>query len=115
MPSIEALTPALLSSIAAALIALLFRFVPGTRAWFARLSGPRKQLFMLGVVVAVAGVIGGYDLCKAGVSEQRVLLLLLSIYTALTSNQVAYQFIKPAKSATGITQSSHEVDPHATL
>ena len=97
LPSIAELTPALLAAISGALISLIFRYVPGARAWFDQLDGERKQLLMFSVTAAVALIIGGIGLARDGVSEESLITLGLSLYAALTSNQSTYQFIKMTK------------------
>jgi hypothetical protein len=95
IPTIAELTPALLSAIVAAIISLLFRFVPALATWLDSKSPAGKQIFMLAITLLVAGFIGVWNFVRVGVSESSVLLLLLTIYTALTSNQTTYQFVKP--------------------
>ena len=94
LPTIDTLTPAMLSAIAGAVISLIFQFVPGASDWFARLTSVQKQLFMLGVTLAAAVVIACYTFAQHGFTWPAVLSLLVTIYAALTSNQVTYQFIR---------------------
>lgn len=94
IPTIDTLTPAMLAAIAGAVISLIFQFVPGASDWFARLTPPQKQLFMLSVMLAVAIILSIYTFTQQGFTWSALLTLILTIYTALTSNQVTYQFIK---------------------
>ncbi len=96
IPTIDTLTPAMLSAIAGAVISLIFQFVPGASDWFARLTPPQKQLFMLGVTSIVATVIAIFTFAQQGFAWSSLVTLVLVIYAALTSNQVTYQFIKKA-------------------
>jgi hypothetical protein len=96
IPTIDTLTPAMLAAIAGAVVSLIFQFVPGASDWFARLMPAQKQLFMLGVMLAVAIVISIYTFAQQGFTWSAMLTLLLTIYAALTANQVTYQFIKTA-------------------
>ena len=96
IPTIDTLTPAMLSAIAGAVISLIFQFVPGASDWFARLTPAQKQLFMLGATSAVAAAIAGYTFTQQGFTWSSLVTLMLVIYAALTSNQVTYQFIKKA-------------------
>jgi hypothetical protein len=84
----------MLAAIAGAVISLIFQFVPGASDWFARLTPPQKQLFMLGITTVAALAIAGYTFAQQPFTWSAVLTLLLTIYAALTANQVTYQFIK---------------------
>lgn len=98
VPTIAELTPALLSAIVAAIVSLVFRFVPGFAVWLdEHYSATGKQTFMLAVTLIVGAFIGAWNMVRDGVTEQGVILLLLTMYTALTSNQVTYSYIKPPK------------------
>ncbi len=99
VPTIRTLTPVMLSAIVGAVVSLVFRFVPGAKDWFDSLASEHKQLFMLGVTVAVSAVIAAYTYFQEGVTGDSFIGLLLTIYAALTSNQVTYQFIKPGNHA----------------
>ncbi len=94
IPTIEQLTPAMLSAIAGAIISLLFRFVPGLSDWYATLNSQTKQLFMLLIVVIVATIIGVYNYFQTGITWSSLLLLLFTLYTAATANQTTYRFIR---------------------
>ncbi len=94
IPTADDLTPAMLSAVAAAVVSLVFRYVPGASDWFAGLEATRKQLFMLGVTGAIAAAIGLYTFAQSGFSVERLWGLLFTLYAALTANQVTYQFIK---------------------
>ena len=94
IPTVEELTPALLSAIVAAIISLLFRFVPALSTWLDQMSPTGKQTFMLVVTLIVAGAIGAWNFAHSGITEQSVLMLALTVYTALTSNQTTYSFVK---------------------
>ena len=95
LPTIGELTPALIAAVTSAVISLAFRFVPSLRTWFDAHSPDTKQAFMLVATLVVGAMLGTAALVKYGVSEEGLILLGLSIYAALSSNQVMYQFIKP--------------------
>ena len=103
IPTIEQLTPAMLSAVAGAIISLVFRFVPGAKDWYDKLGAEQKQLYMLLIVVGVATLIGAYNYMQAAalgtahVTWSSLLYLLFTVYTAATANQVTYLFVKPAK------------------
>jgi hypothetical protein len=94
IPTIDTLTPAMLSAIAGAIISLAFQFVPGASDWFSGLPSTHKQLFMLGVTALVAVFIAANTYMQAGLSWSAFVGLVLTLYSALTTNQVTYQFIK---------------------
>jgi hypothetical protein len=94
LPTINDLTPAMLSAAAAAVISLVFRFVPGAADWFNSLASTQKQLFMLGVTAAIALFIGLYTFAQDGFEASRLWSLLFTLYAALSANQVTYQFVK---------------------
>jgi uncharacterized membrane protein YfcA len=100
IPTIAELTPALLSAIVAAIISLLFRFIPTLSTWLDQKSPNGKQTFMLIVTLLVAAFIGAWNFVRVGISEQSVLVLILTVYFALGSNQTTYQYIKPHQATT---------------
>ena len=96
-PTVDDLTPAMLSATVAAVLSLVFRYVPGAADWFNGLPVTHKQLFMLGVTSALAAAIGLYTFAQHGFSSGRLWCLLFTLYAALTANQVTYQFVKRAR------------------
>lgn len=94
IPMIEDLTPAMLSAIAGAILSLVFRYAPGAADWFAGLTPAQRQLFMLGVTSTIAILIGLYTFAQSGFNTSRLWSLLFTLYVALSSNQVTYQFVK---------------------
>jgi len=92
--SINELTPALLAAAAAAGISLIFRYVPGACDWYATLPPVYKQWFMFGMSAMAALGIGLWNMSVNGFTQDAVVRLLFAIFTALTSNQATYQFIK---------------------
>jgi hypothetical protein len=86
----------LLSSIAGALVSLVFRFVPGLAEWFARQSSVVKRVVMLFCLAVAALAVVVYRLPESGGvipwGE-----LGMAFFAALTTNQAAYLIIrKPA-------------------
>jgi hypothetical protein len=49
------MTSDLLSSVAGAVLSLLFSYLPGLSAWYGTLTGDKKRLIMLGALALVAG------------------------------------------------------------
>ena len=94
VPTLTELTPALLSAVVSAVVSLIFRFVPELEDWLNRQPPAAKQRFMLLVTLAIALLIGIYNMIQYGLTEQGVLLLALTIYFSLSSNQTTYMFIK---------------------
>jgi hypothetical protein len=94
IPTIAELTPALIAAITSGLISLAFRFVPSLRTWFDQHTPETKQAFMLIATLVVGSMMGMAAIAKYGFTEEGLILLGLTIYAALSSNQVTYQFIK---------------------
>ncbi len=92
--TIDQLTPAVIAGAAAAITALIFRYVPGAAAWFDTLRPVHKQWFMLGVTAFYGAAIGIWNMAVDGFTQESLLQLLIAIFASLASNQVAYQFIK---------------------
>jgi hypothetical protein len=97
MPTIDELTPAMLAAAVASVISLVFRFVPGARAWFDTLEGEHKQAFMLAVTFLVGCAIGAYNMAQTGFSLHALMILLATIFGAMSANQVTYQYVKRGK------------------
>lgn len=91
---IDDLKPAMLTAAAAAGVSLIFRYVPGARDWFGQLQPEYKQWCMFALTAGIAVVIGAWDMAATGVTQDAVVRLLFALFTALTSNQVTYQFIR---------------------
>jgi hypothetical protein len=101
------MTSDLLLAIAGAALSLIFSYVPGLRERFASLPKEYQQLWMTGLIVAIAGAVFG--LACAGVltdltglivscDKAGALGLLRAILIAATANQVAYQLTPAAQS-----------------
>jgi hypothetical protein len=95
LPTIAELTPALIAAITTGLLSLAFRFVPRLRLWFDEHTPETKQSFMLIATFVVGLILGMAAIARYGFSEEGLILLGVTIYAALSSNQVTYQFIKP--------------------
>ena len=53
------MTPEAIIGVAAAVLALLFMYIPGFKDWYGKKTGETKQLIMLGLLLlTVAGVFG---------------------------------------------------------
>ena len=92
--TIDELTPAVIAAAAAAITALIFRYVPGAAGWFDTLQPVHKQWFMFGVTAFYGALIGIWNMAIDGITQESLLQLLITVFAALTSNQVTYQFIK---------------------
>ncbi|HEY3289318.1 MAG TPA: hypothetical protein VGK87_04245 [Anaerolineae bacterium] len=91
---IDDLKPAMLSAAAAAGISLIFRYVPGARDWFGQLQPEYKQWCMFALAAVIAIAIGTWEMAANGFTQDALVRLLFTLFTALTSNQVTYQFIR---------------------
>jgi hypothetical protein len=108
-----------ISTAAAAILSLLFSYLPGLSEWYARLgSGPggedggtRKRLLMLALLVLVAG--GAFGLTCAGWGDllgaagaglrcdrPGLVELLRALFFALMANQSVYKISPKKKPAT---------------
>lgn len=91
---LDQLTPAVLAAAAAALLSLIFRYVPGAADWFQGLVPIYKQWFMLVLTLVFALAVTLWNIAAVGNAEDNVVKLLFALFAALTSNQVTYQYIK---------------------
>jgi hypothetical protein len=55
------MTADLLSSVAGAVLSLLFSYLPGLSSWYGTLIGDKKRLIMLGMLALVAGSMYALD------------------------------------------------------
>ena len=97
------ITPEVLASFAGMLLALLFEYVPGLAPWYDKLEQVRKQLVMLGLVVAVALIAfglscGGY-LNSVACDDKGALGLLWTVGLALTANQGVHMITRKASAS----------------
>ena len=92
-----------LSAIAAAVLSLLFSYVPGLDAWYAALQPAVKRLLMLALVLVVAAgsyalaCYGWADAMGIGVTcdQEGALGLLRAVIAALVANQSIYLVSPP--------------------
>jgi uncharacterized protein YacL len=101
MPAFD-LTSSLLVMIAAAILSVLFSYVPGLNTWFATMDGTFKRLAMLLLLAITAGVI--YGLGCAGVlssgitCDQPGLTKLVYMFVlAVVANQSTFTITPPTK------------------
>jgi len=91
-----------LGGIVAALLSLVFSYVPGLNAWFDALKTEYKRLIMLGLLVLVSAVI--YGVACAGFApaigvtatcdEAGAIELLKILLAAIVANQGVYKITK---------------------
>ena len=89
------ITPELLAGIVAAIISLMFSYIPGLSEKFAALAGEYKRLIMAGLMVLVAVVIYAgscFGLLSIGIAcdQPGVLQLVSIVLAALIANQGVY-------------------------
>ena len=99
------MTDNIVGSLAGALLALLFGYAPGLRAWYEALEPTRKALVMLLLLLAAAVLLylaGCYTPWPVGVTcDQAGFWLLAQLFiNALVANQAAYWLaVRPTRTA----------------
>ena len=97
-------------SLAGAVLALLFGYVPGLRQWFEALDGVRKAQVMAGALLVAALLLYGaacYTPWPVGVTcdEAGFWQLAQLFIAALVANQATYLIgVKPSRTATERTE-----------
>ena len=97
-------------SLAGAILALLFGYVPGLRQWFEALDGVRKAQVMAGALLVAALLLYGaacYTPWPVGVTcdEAGFWTLAQLFIAALVANQATYLIgVKPTRTATERTE-----------
>ena len=87
-----------LSTLAAALLSVLFSYVPGLRTWYAGLEDAEKKLLMLGLLAASA--LGAFGVSCAG------------LWPIVTCDQPgAMELIRGFIIAVAVNQSVHKISP----
>ena len=90
------LTPEILAAIAAAVLSLLFSYIPKLNVWFASLAQEVKRLSMAGLLLLISAAIFGLGcagIVNSGIScDQAGLIRLITIFIiAIMANQSVYQ------------------------
>jgi len=104
------MTDNIVGSLAGALLALLFGYAPGLRAWYEALEPTRKALVMLLLLLAAAVLLylaGCYTPWPVGVTcdEAGFWQLAQLFIAALVANQATYLIgVKPSRTATERTE-----------
>ena len=99
------MTENIVGSLAGALLALLFGYAPGLRAWYEALEPTRKAMVMAGALLVAAVLLYGaacYTPWPVGVScdEPGAWQLAQLFIAALVANQATYQIgVKPSRTA----------------
>lgn len=92
------LTPTQLTTIAAALLAILAEYVPGLNGWYATLKETEKRLVMLALLVIVVGVTFGLScagwLNAWACSEAGLKDALFALVLAIGANQGTHLLTK---------------------
>ena len=98
------ITPELLTSIVAAILAVVFDWVPKLAPWYDGLSGLKKQQLMGGLLLTTVAVIYGGICVKLFFSplyacEQTSLAELIKVvFVAIAANQTVHNLTKPSLS-----------------
>lgn len=94
IPTIEQLTPSLVSLALSILLSLIFRYIPGALAWFDKMGPEQKQAFMgVGTTLIVAAV-GIWNFAHTGLTEANAILLAFTWIASLQSNAMTFNFTK---------------------
>jgi hypothetical protein len=100
------ITPEILSMVTGAVLSLVFSYVPGLNAWFAKKEKETQQLYMLGLMIIVAGAAFGlacgnvlYDLFGVVLTCDRAgaLTVVKALLLAIAGNQTVYRITPHAK------------------
>jgi uncharacterized membrane protein len=100
------ISPEMLSMVTGAVLSLVFSYVPGLNAWFAKKEKETQQLYMLGLMIIVAGAAFGlacgnvlYDLFGVVLNCDRAgaLTVVKALLLAIAGNQTVYRITPHAK------------------
>lgn len=93
-PTIQRLSPALLSAIVSGLLSFIFNVIGPARDWFDQFTTQQKQNAVAIVTVLVGAIIGAINFIYYGFNADSLIILALCVYTSVTSAQTVNPLTK---------------------
>lgn len=112
------ISSAVLASITAIVLSLLFSYIPGLRTWYAGKSDEFKKLFMLGLLAVVSGSIfalGCFNLLAVDLTcdKDGAIKLVTMFVLALTANQATFMITPTATDVRDLKTAEREAEIRA--